>query len=295
MDSGFFSLFLPITLAITMMGLGLQLTVKDFLHVSRYPKVIFIVLFSQLVILTGLTFLICLVLDLPPLLAVGMMLLAASPGGATANLLSYLYKGDVALNITLTAINTIISIFTLPFIMNLSLYYFIGQDTGIGLPLEKMAQVFLITIIPVVIGMLIRAKFPKLSDIVHMPMRLLSIAFLSMLLIYAIFQERFNIIEYFASIGIATSILCFSSLFLGYCLPLLMDIPDKMARACTFEVGIHNTTVSMTIAISVLNNITIAIPAGIYSIVMYVFAGIFGFMISQQKLSYSGKSRLSDL
>lgn len=146
MDSGFFSLFLPITLAITMMGLGLQLTVMDFLHVSRYPKVIFIVLFSQLVILTGLTFLICLVLDLPPLLAVGMMLLAASPGGATANLLSYLYKGDVALNITLTAINTIISIFTLPFIMNLSLYYFIGHDTGIGLPLEKMAQVFLITI-----------------------------------------------------------------------------------------------------------------------------------------------------
>ncbi|MEE1122105.1 MAG: bile acid:sodium symporter family protein, partial [Acinetobacter pseudolwoffii] len=121
MDSGFFNFFLPITLAIMMMGLGLELKIKDFLRLSRYPKVIFIALFTQLVLLTSIAFFICLILDLAPLLAVGLMLLAASPGGPTANLFSYLYKGDVALNITLTAINTIISIFTLPFIINLSL------------------------------------------------------------------------------------------------------------------------------------------------------------------------------
>lgn len=295
MDSGFFSVFLPITLAMMMMGLGLELTLKDFLQISRYPKVIFIALFSQLVILTSLAFVICLVLKLPPLLAIGMMLLAASPGGPTANLFSYLYKGDVALNITLTTLNTMISIFTLPFIINISLYYFMGQDTRINLPFEKMSQVFLVTLIPVIVGMLVRIKFPRLSITAHQPMRMLSVIFLGILFIYTIFRERFNLVEYFSSIGIATAIFGFSSLFLGYCLPLLMDIPDKMARACTFEIGIHNTAIAMTIAISALDHVTIAIPAAIYSIVMYLFATLFGFMLSQQKTSYPGESHLSDL
>lgn len=295
MDSGFFSFFLPITLAIMMMGLGLELTIKDFLRISRYPKVIFISLFAQLVVLTSIAFFICIILDLDPLLAVGLMLVAASPGGPTANLFSYLYKGDVALNISLTAINTIISIFTLPFIINLSLHYFMHHDSGINLPVEKMMQVFLITIVPVILGMLLRAKFPQLSITVSQPMRLLSIAFLVLLLIFAIFRERFNLVEYFISMGAATAIFCFSSLFIGYCIPLLMEIPDKMARACTFEISIHNTAIAMTIAISVLNNVAMAIPAGIYTIIMYSFATIFGLMINRQQVMYSKKSRLSDL
>lgn len=295
MDSGFFSVFLPITLAIMMMGLGLELTIKDFLRLSRYPKVIFITLFAQLVLLPSIAFFICLILDLPPLLAVGLMLLAASPGGPTANLFSYIYKGDVALNITLTAINTIISIFTLPFIINLSLHYFMSHDSNVTFPVEKIVQVFLITLIPVIMGMLLRAKFPNLSITVSRPMRLLSIGFLAILLIFAIFRERLNLVEYFASIGTATAILCFSSLFIGYCIPLLMGIPEKMARACTFEIGIHNTAIALTIAISVLNNVTMAIPAGIYTIFMYTFATIFGVLISRQQVVYSNKSRLSDL
>lgn len=229
------------------------------------------------------------------MLAVGLMLLAASPGGPTANLFSYIYKGDVALNITLTAINTIISIFTLPFIINLSLHYFMSHDSNVTFPVEKIMQVFLITLIPVIMGMLLRAKFPNLSITVSRPMRLLSIGFLTILLIFAIFRERSNLVEYFANIGAATAILCFSSLFIGYCIPLLMGIPEKMARACTFEIGIHNTAIALTIAISVLNNVTMAIPAGIYTIFMYTFATIFGVLISRQQVVYSNKSRLSDL
>lgn len=295
MDSGFFSVFLPITLAIMMMGLGLELTIKDFLRLSRYPKVIFITLFAQLVLLPSVAFFICLILDLPALLAVGLMLLAASPGGPTANLFSYIYKGDVALNITLTAINTIISIFTLPFIINLSLHYFMSHDSNVTFPVEKIMQVFLITLIPVIMGMLLRAKFPNLSITVSRPMRLLSIGFLTILLIFAIFRERSNLVEYFANIGAVTAILCFSSLFIGYCIPLLMGIPEKMARACTFEIGIHNTAIALTIAISVLNNVTMAIPAGIYTIFMYSLATIFGVLISRQQVVYSNKGRLSDL
>lgn len=295
MDSGFFNFFLPITLAIMMMGLGLELKIKDFLRLSRYPKVIFIALFTQLILLTSIAFFICLILDLAPLLAVGLMLLAASPGGPTANLFSYLYKGDVALNITLTAINTIISIFTLPFIINLSLQYFMSHDSTVTFPVKKMIQVFLITLIPVIIGMLLRAKFPRLSITVSKSMRFVSISFLSILLIFAVFRDRFNLFEYFSSIGLATVILCFSSLFIGYCIPLLMGIPEKMARACTFEIGIHNTAIAITIAISVLGNVTMAIPAGIYTIVMYSFATIFGVMMSRQYIAYRHKNRLSDL
>src|SRR5690606_14248709 len=166
MDSVFFVFLLPVFLVIMMLGLGLELRIKDFIRVVQYPKVIFIALFTQLVLLTSIAFLICLVLELPPLLAVGLMLLAASPGGPTANLLSYLYKGDLALNITLTMINTVLSIFTLPFILNLSLLYFLDSTDEVALPGLKMAQLFFILLIPVLIGMALRAKFPHLSIIV---------------------------------------------------------------------------------------------------------------------------------
>lgn len=296
MDSVFFVFLLPVLLAILMMGLGLELRIKDFIRVVQYPKVIFVALFTQLVLLTSLAFLICIVLQLPPLLAMGMMLLAASPGGPTANLFSYLYKGDVALNITLTTINTVLSIFTLPFIIKLSLLFFLGSEDQVSMPVEKMVQVFFIILIPVLLGMALREKYPKLSITVSRPMRILAISFLITLFLFTIVRERFHLLEYFHSIGIAAVIFCFSSLFIGYCLPLLLGIPDRQARACTFEVGIHNTAVAITVAISVLGNTMIAVPAGIYTIVMYFFATLFGFFISKQQHAYQkSEQHLSDL
>ena len=281
MDSGLFAVFLPVTLALMMMGLGLELSIKDFLRVGRYPKVIFLALFTQLIILVSIAFLICKVLDLPPLLSVGLMLLAASPGGPTANLFSYIYKGDVALNMTLTAINSIICIFTLPFIVNLSLLYFLGDNTTISMPIDKIAHVFLIIFIPVCIGMLLRHTLPALAYQLTRPMRLISIFFLFSIFIYALFREKQNVILYFVDVGIATAIFCFASLFLGYLIPHLAKIPEKQARACTFEIGIQNTAIAMTTAISVLSNTTIAIPAGVYSIVMYIFVLLFGILLTR--------------
>lgn len=282
MDSVFFVFMLPVLLSVMMLGLGLELTIKDFLRVSHYPKVIFVALFSQLIILTSIAFLICIVLKLPPLLAVGLMLLAGSPGGPTASLFSYLYKADVALNITITTINTLVSIFTLPFIIKMSLLYFVDQQSASALPTIKIIQVFMITVIPVLIGMFIRAKFPSLSITVNRPMRIFSILFLMMLFVFALFKERYNLHQYFESIGIATLLFCFCSLFIGYCVPLIMGIPERQARACSFEIGIHNTAIAMTMAIAVMENTMIAVPAGIYTIVMYSFATIFGFVISRQ-------------
>ncbi|MGE8562155.1 MAG: bile acid:sodium symporter family protein, partial [Acinetobacter sp.] len=124
MDAGIITILLPLALAIIMIGLGMELTPKDFSRVTKEPKAVLIALFCQLVILVSIAFIICKVLALPPLLAVGLMLLAASPGGSTANLFSYLFKGDIALNITLTAINSVIAAFTLPFIVNFSIQHF---------------------------------------------------------------------------------------------------------------------------------------------------------------------------
>lgn len=296
MDSVFFVFLLPVLLVIMMMGLGLELRIQDFIHVTQYPKVVFITLFAQLVLLPTAAFLICIVLDLPPLLAVGFMLLAASPGGPTANLFSYLCQGDVALNISLTAINTILSLFTLPFIMKLSLLYFINSNEYITIPSIKMIQVFLIILIPVCVGMLLRAKFPRLSITVSQSMRVFSIAFLVMLFIFAVVRERFHLVEYFMSIGVAIMVFCFTSLFIGYCLPLLVGVAEKQARACTFEIGIHNTAIAMTIAISVLGNTMIAVPAGIYTIVMYSFAMLFALLMFRQRPTFNEpKSHISEL
>lgn len=282
MDSGAFVFFLPVILAFMMMGLGLELRLKDFLRVSRYPKAIFLALFCQLIILTSIAFLICVVLHLEPLLAVGLMLLAASPGGPTANLLSYLFKGDVALNLTLTAINSIITTFTLPFIVNLSLQYFLQSDSVIGLQIEKFGYIFLIIFIPVCIGMLIRHHFPALAVKCNRPMRMLSILFLTAIFIYALIRERSNLVLYFVDVGIAVGLFCFCSMFIGYLIPHLSGLTERQARACTFEIGIHNTAIAITIALSVLSSTTIAIPAGVYSIFMYLFAFGFGYLLTRK-------------
>lgn len=282
MDSGLFTFFLPMALAIMMTGLGLELRVKDFLRVQRHPKVIFLALFTQLIILVLIAFLICILLKLPPLLAVGLMLLAASPGGPTANLISYLFKGDVALNLTLTAINSLICTFTLPFIVNLSIHYFLGEHPKIGMPTEKITQVFLIVFIPVCLGMFIRSIAPNIALRLNRPMRFFSVMFLFLIFFYALYRERLNIVEYFVDIGLATALFCFISLLVGYLIPHLAGVSDRQARACTFEIGIHNTSVAMTIALSVLSSTTIALPAGIYSIFMYVFAFIFGYILTRR-------------
>src|SRR5690606_11709564 len=146
---------LPLALGIIMLGLGLSLTIAEFVRVVKYPKAVFIGLVCQMIILPGVAWVIATSLHLQPELAVGLMLLAASPGGHTANLFSHLSNGDVALNITLTAINSILTLLTLPLIVGLSLDYFLGESQTIPLPFSKIISVFAIVIIPVSMGMLV--------------------------------------------------------------------------------------------------------------------------------------------
>ena len=281
MDSGIITILLPLALAIIMVGLGLELTLKDFARVTQHPKAVLVALFCQLVLLVGIAFILCKVLALPPLLAVGLMLLAASPGGSTANLFSYLFKGDLALNITLTAINSVIAALTLPLIVNFSIMHFMQDSQQITLQLGKILQVFGIIIIPVAIGMLIRHHAPRLTEKLNRPLRIFAVIFLILIIVGAIYSERTNIAEYLTQVGVATALFCIFSLTIGYFVPRLMNIDTAQARASAFEIGIHNSTLAMTIALSVMSSTAVAMPAAVYSIFMYIFAAIFGLLLNR--------------
>ena len=281
MDSGLITIFLPIALAIVMAGMGLELTLKDFARVSKHPKAVLIALFCQLILLVGIAFLICKILALPPLLAVGLMLLAASPGGTTANLFSYLYKGDIALNITLTAINAIIAAVFLPLIVNFSILHFMNEGQQVGLQFTKVLQVFLIILVPVCIGMLIRHYAPHVAEKLNRPVRIFAVVFLLIIILGAIIKERSNLVDYLGQIGLATALFCAISLMVGYFVPRMLGISSYQARACAFEIGIHNSTLAMTIALTIMASTTIAMPAAVYSIFMYIFATIFGVLITK--------------
>jgi BASS family bile acid:Na+ symporter len=277
------SVMLPLALGIIMLGLGLSLTPDDFRRVIVYPKAVFIGLVCQMLILPLIGFLIASNFGLPPELAVGLMLLAASPGGPTANLYSHLYKGDVALNITLTAVNSLLTLFTLPLIVNLSIGYFIESGQVIPMQFKKVMEVFVIVLVPVALGMLIRSKNPSLSLKLDKPVRILSAVFLVLIIAAAVLKEKQNVVTYFEKVGIAALVFNLLSMLAGYFIPLLLRLSKKQSIAIGMEVGIHNGTLAIYIALTVIGNSTMSISPAIYSLIMFFTAAIFGFIANRGK------------
>ncbi|HET9142754.1 bile acid:sodium symporter family protein [Actinophytocola sp.] len=269
------TVFLPITVAVIMLGLGLSLTVADFARVARHPRAAAVALACQILLLPALCLGLVLLFDLEPVLAVGMMLLAASPGGTTANIFSHLARGDVALNITLTAINSVLAVVTLPIVVNLAVAGFLGDSATLGLQAGKMLQVVAIVLVPVAIGMFVRHRFTAFAERMQRPVKIASIVVLVAVIAVAIFQERANILGFVEDVGLATLLLCVLSLAIGYTVPRLLRVSHPQSIAASFEIGIHNATLAITIALSpaLLNNSQMAIPAAVYGVVMFVPAG----------------------
>jgi BASS family bile acid:Na+ symporter len=265
-----------------MLGLGLSLTIADFQRVVKFPKVIFIGLFCQMIILPVVCFSIAKGFGLAPELAVGLMLLAASPGGSTANLFSHLANGDVALNISLTAFNSILSILMLPLIVNFSIDYFMESGQVVPLQFKKIIEVFAIVLVPVGIGMIVNAKNPSISIKLEKPVKILSALFLVLIIVSAIIKEKAHIVEYFQQIGIPALLFNVLSLGIGYFIPRMLNIGKKQAIAIGMEIGIHNGTMAIFIATTVLNNSVMSIPPAIYSLIMFITAGIFGYVVSRR-------------
>lgn len=276
------NLLLPLSLGIIMLGLGLSLTLADFTRVFRYPKAAIIGLTIQMLVLTSAAFLIAVVFQLPPELAVGLLLLAAAPGGATANVYSHLAHGDVALNITLTAVNSALSLLTLPFIVTFALQYFMASDQYVPPPFRKIIEVGLIIVLPVVIGMLVRQFAPRFAAKMEKPIRIFSVLLLALLVMLAVAQSWEVLVKYFAVVGFACLVFNLVSMAVGYAVPLALKLPEKQAIAISMEIGIHNGTLAIYIALNVLNNGTMGVPAAIYSLIMFVTAGVFAWWLNRR-------------
>ncbi|MFN4145771.1 MAG: bile acid:sodium symporter family protein [Runella sp.] len=281
-NSSLLSNFLPIALGIIMLGLGLSLTLDDFRRVVRYPKAMAIALVCQMILLPVVCFGIAKVLGLPPALAVGLMLLAASPGGATANLYSHLSEGDVALNITLTAVNSLLTLFTLPLIVNFSIEHFMAADQHITMQFKKILEVFGIVLVPVSIGMLIRAKIPAFAARMDKPVKIASALLLVMVIALLIYQERTRLGSYIEQVGLAVLVFNILSMVIGYWFPQWLGVGQKQAIAIGMEIGIHNATLAIYIALNVLKDNQMSIPPGLYGIIMFFTAAVFGYWVRKR-------------
>ncbi len=268
------NLFLPLALAVIMFGLGLHLHIADFLRVLQMPRTVLIGLGVQMLVLPPIAFVLCLLFDLPPLLAVGLMLLVASPGGATANVFSHLARGDVALNITLTAINSLLILLTLPLVVQYSMAYFLGDQASVPAPVQKIVEVASIILVPVALGMWLRRSRSSLADRIEGIVQPLSALILVFLIVLTAHKEWALLRANWLQVGSVCLALNVLSLVIGYGSARLARLPARQAIAIAFEIGIHNSALAIFIALNVLELPATSIPAAIYSLLMYFTAGL---------------------
>ncbi|RII14614.1 Sodium Bile acid symporter family protein [Streptomyces sp. YIM 130001] len=276
------TVLVPLVLAVIMFGLGLSLTADDFRRVAAYPRTVLVALGCQLVLLPAVCFGLILAFGLAAAPAVGMLLLAASPGGTMANVYSHLFGGDVALNITLTAINSVLAVFTLPLVVNLAIDYFEPGDGGqVGLQFTKTLQVFALVLIPVALGMYARARRLELARRAERPVKLLSLVILAAVIVAALVSERGNVGEYLAEVGLVATLFSVVSLATGYLAARIASGGHAQGVAVCMEIGMHNTSLAMTIALSptLLDSAEIAVPSAVYAILVYFTAGAAGLLL----------------
>lgn len=276
------TVFLPLALAVIMLGLGLSLQLADFRRVIVYPRAVAIGLGCQMLLLPVVCVGIAHAFALPPELAVGLMLLAASPGGAVANLFSHLARGDVALNITLTAVNSVLSLITLPIIVSFSLEHFLGASHAIPLQPDKILTVVAVVLAPAALGMVVRSRRPELAARLDRPVRILSALFLLGVIASAVIAERAKLGDAIAQVGPAALAFNLASLGVGYFVPRLARVERRQAIAIGMEIGIHNGTLAIAVALNVLDNPAMSIPPAVYSLIMFFTAAAFGYHVSRR-------------
>jgi len=278
-------IFLPISLAIIMFGMGLTLMVSDFGRLFAYPKEVLVGLFNQLVFLPLIGFLIILLFDLNSSMAIGIMILSLCPGGPTSNLITQVARGNIGLSVTLTALASLITVFTIPIILSEAITYFTGEtDVVIELPIvQTMLQILLITVIPVSIGMIIRKKNEAFALRMERPMRIASTVLFIIIFLLVMIANKDLIVEAMKEVGLATLLLNLSTMALGYITAKVFGIKGKSQISITIESGIQNGTLAFVIATTILNNVEMGLPTGAYSIWMFITGGILMWQLGNLK------------
>jgi len=269
------AIILAVSLAIIMLGMGLSLVADDFKRIFKQPKAILVGLTNQLMILPMVAFTLASVFPLQPEIAVGVMILAACPGGATSNLISHLAKADAALSVTLTAFSSFITILTIPFIVNFSLEHFFDQTNVIKLDIaQTFLQILLIIIIPVSLGMIIRNKKESFALKMGKPVRIASALLLILVIIGIILKEKESLAASFKEAGAVIISLNIIVMLLGYFSAKLFKITSKRSLSIAIESGIQNGTLGITVAVVLLQNSSFAIVSALYGVLMLLTATI---------------------
>jgi len=265
--------FLPLALAIIMMGMGLTLVIDDFKRVILYPKAIALGILFHVVLLPLIAWLVISLLNLRLELAVGLMILASCPAGPTSNLITHLSKGDTALAITLTVFSSMVTIFTIPFVVNYSISHFMPEGGSELLPLFRtILTVLFIIAVPVAVGMFLKQKFPAFAEKSQKTFKLLSALFLVLIIISALYKEKDNLAEFFRLAGPAALLLNVFTLGISFLLARLIRLSFRQSLTISIESGIQNGTLGIAIATTLLHNATMSIPSAIYSIIMFITA-----------------------
>jgi BASS family bile acid:Na+ symporter len=279
-------IILAISLMIIMAGMGLSLAIADFKRIVEYPKAAFIGLFSQIILLPLIGFSIAYLLDLPPVIAIGLMLLAACPGGATSNMITFLAKGDLALSISLTAMASLLSFISIPLIMNLAFEFFLDQQESVSLDImDMLKQLLVIIIIPVAIGMIINRKFPAFALSVQKPVKIASAIIFILVMLGITYTNRNEFFEYFDQAGLPSILLNILTMGIGFLLALLFKLPKFQAVTISIESGIQNGTLAITIATLILNNPAYTIVPLTYGFLMFFTASLIIIFRSRRKES----------
>ncbi|GAB4587775.1 bile acid:sodium symporter family protein [Nocardia sp. IFM 10818] len=281
MGSTIFAVLLPIALALIMFGLGLTLTVEDFARVLRYPKAAVIALVCQMLLLPAVCLGLIYLFGLEGALAAGMMLLAASPGGPSANLFSHIAGGNVALNITLTAVNSVLAVFTLPLVVALSFSLFLDDSESIGLRPDKFAQVFAIVLIPVAVGMYVHHRYTAWSERMRGAVKILSIVVLVLVVTAAVAKNFDTLTENIGKLASICLLFAVISLTVGYFAPKLFKVETDEAIASAMEIGIHNGAIAIAVATSVLHNNPMAVPGAVYGVLMNIPAAAAAYLLAR--------------
>ena len=268
-------IILAVSLFIIMAGMGLSLAVQDFKRVVEYPKAALVGMFSQLVLLPSIAFMIAYMLALPPVVAIGIMLIASCPGGATSNMISFLAKGDLALSISLTAIASLLSFLTIPLIMNFAFNFFLRESQPMALDfMATLKQLFVIIIVPVLIGMYINKKFPEFAFRIEKPVKKASMVLFILVVAGVTYSNRNEFFEYFDQAGLPSILLNICTMTAGYILAVLFRLPKSQAITISIETGIQNGTLAITIATLLLQKPEYTIVPLTYSLLMFFTAGV---------------------
>jgi bile acid:Na+ symporter, BASS family len=271
----FIEMGLPISLFIIMMGMGLTLTLADFVREARAPRGVLIGSGAQLLLMPALGFLVAAVFSFSPAIAVGIIIIAACPGGATSNVIAFLARGNVALSIALTAIASLVTIVTLPIYVNLGLGWQLGVESDLRMPvLRTIVMLFSIILVPVALGMVIKAWAPVLAVRGEKAVNVFGALVLLVLIILITYSVRDRIVSLVIQAGVACAALNVAGILAGWLSARFGGLSSKDALTIAIELGIKNATIGMLVAVTLLHSPEMAMPSAVYGLLMYSFGAM---------------------